>query len=382
MFFTSSTGSLLGTRPAFGALRKSGSSWVVDFVRTANDLAASSAAGASGCPVFGNHRDCRGMVQMVRLPKSGKIVVAQYFSPTAASRSGGIMVVSPSGTVEAHYWVPAYTSCLPNAPGCASPQLITLSPAVFSADPTSPRGDERFVMSYENRYPNDAQCQAVQEFSYDDNAKTIRPISAPIFPQRLRLGACDPQVSDAQHWHVIGGAAYDHEGHLWVQHSQGFGNPGVGPIVVYKKAGGKRKLETACAWSAGVPYGVPCSADVEVGNVRFGTGILEDPTSKTMYLVGFSNGQMWPVTRSSNCGGEVFTLQPGLLHDLGHLTGEPPPPNEARYAMRPVIDAARKRLYFPVETVEDCNRDANNDCAGFQAGVTRNQWLYAVQIDP
>src|SRR5262249_5386282 len=167
----SATGS--GEYPAIGFLRRSGSTWSFDgyagaggVSRTAGQLAAStsdtSLADAT-CPVVFLLRDCGGLDEIARLPQSGNLVITQYYG-APGSNSGGIVVVSPEGALLAHY---AYPTVYETGGSTA----LQGRPREIKADPTSPSGQDRFVVIFDtfdpSRPANDTESPfAAQEFSY------------------------------------------------------------------------------------------------------------------------------------------------------------------------------------------------------------------------
>lgn len=111
--------------------------------------------------------------QMAVLPASGNAVIGHYFGfGGTAVASGGLSVITPSGSLVAAYQIPNITPL--------SGTLTLAAVRDVEADPTSLLNKEQFSVIYDafgtGIHPT------IQVFSYNQSAETIAPVSVPCVP--------------------------------------------------------------------------------------------------------------------------------------------------------------------------------------------------------
>lgn len=223
-----------GVLPTIAAFKSVGGVWTLDPTRTwtADQLAASSSAGASAFPaainIYGEgYRKNLNTVEIAALPQSGHLAVTCYFGDVGHN-SGGVMVIDPTiGKVTAWYQFPDCTD--------SQGRRVYVAPRAVTADPTSAANDERFVVT-----PDVSAIDAnadrpfpVMEFAYNAGAGTITLKSQPVVPDSTGLGfLLNYNLTE-----------FDSNGNLYCPSHGGVGVLGpllAGPFHVYKKVAGSR----------------------------------------------------------------------------------------------------------------------------------------------
>lgn len=373
--FTSGWGSVTGKHgfPAFGSLAKRDGRWTVDLAarRWAIDLHDSSPEGAAACPASGDDAGCRSLAEMAQLPRSGRLVIAQYAPP-------GLMVTDLSGTVLAYRtWERIPDPCVPER------DLLRM-PREIDVDPTSQLGDERFVVIFDS---SDSRGQPLQEFRYDETARALVPVSAAVAAESAvhRAPACGTTVVTV--------AQYDRDGNLWV----GRGSMKVpGTLLGFlKRPHGTRAALERCSVTdptTGLdrPWGSPCMADIDTGLVSgVGAGqwsmpialhLAPDPASGALFDVGW-HGTVSILEPTPSSGAAAFTARTGVDLEIGNL--EPCQADEGmRMPSKGIVDASRRALWIPITVNEEVVPD---DCDFFTCdpatGRVRTQYLYRLSLD-
>lgn len=313
--------------------------------KTAGQIYAKGGLSASACPTHTNIHNqqvagCRGLAEMGLLPRSQKFVITQYFNyPDQSEYSGRIIVMNNDGTVAASYTYPN----IPDGKG----GYLHINPREVVVDPTSSGSLEYFSVIFD--VPGVAF--PLQEFAYNRSTNKIIPVSAPVLSgQKMANGA--PYRFET--------ALYDSLGNLWVTQADPNSLLG-GPIVVYIKNAGYRKLEnnTTCkvasTWN-GAGWGKACAPDRTVsGTGDYGQtrSFTQDPTSKTVFAATL-NGNLLRVKQSGS--GSSLTLKPLTPLNIGldklvdrntHYIG----------VRKGVVDTKNKILWVPVvqvATPQDC----------------------------
>jgi hypothetical protein len=363
--FASAWGSSTGRRgfPAFGSLVKRGGLWTVDFDarRWSDDLHRSSAAGAAACPATSDGDAwCGSFSEMERLPRSGRLVIGQYATP-------GLIVTDGHGVVLAQHTFEPLTDPT-GAP-------VVRLPREIDVDPSSAPRDERFVVIFDS--PN-GRGQPLQEFSYDDVARTLVPTSAPVAPQ----SGVHPVPGKKQHQMVL--AQYDTDGNLWVVHGPRVDAGALVGFVKSRTTGRREALEGACgprdAEGKERPWGSPCSADLDAGlsgSLPLFVNLVEDTKTGTLLGVGWG-GTVWRLERTPSRGGLAVTW--ASRADLFFDDLQPRGAGEFRSASKGIVDDAR-RLWVPVSTGEQV---VPAGCGFMECdpvtGARRSQYLYELDL--
>ncbi len=358
---------------------------------------------------------CQGPNDLAQLPQSKGIVQSLFFS----EGRGGVVVTDNTGEPLAYAESPGMCDACCNYDGvscpvaCANPPCCTVNgcntcprmlfPRDVTVDPTSPLGDERFIMLYEY---GDSRAEAVQEFRYDNDPPAIVPVSAPIFVETPpTCSASHDKNSSAHHWVK---PLYDDLGNLWVQRSLRYAG---GPFGVYLKnaASGQRKLETSCSYidpatSLPRPFGFVCKPDRDLG------GTITDPTitsslpgkgpwgsdmlattSGVILAVALGqseHGAVLPIERHSISNGELaFTFRLPIDLASSQLGMNP---QDTSHNTLAVMDTARNELWATVGLTEGpfcdtslpgCSTSCPSECLRYEACNESTTWLYRLDVD-
>jgi hypothetical protein len=300
--------------------------------RALNERACPELARATG------HSDCRGFGELVSLPSSGDLVVAQADGlvaiRVARPDAGGRFTAAITG----HYRYPAIQD----------PQTgddVDLVLRDLHADPTGERGDERFVVGLRDRGDEEGvRPLVIQEFRYDAAAGTIVPVSAPTIP--------GDQASEDGPFFGYSAAVYDRAGNLWAARHQWLAG---GKLAIYRNAEGGRKLGGPdCPYDPAAPissylttvgdrtvWGRGCRPDYDLFQAKdlpVIVGMMVEPAGDG--IVGLTlNGALLPVRASyqdgigfqignvvdaalrllPRAGGDVLQQHPGAFDANGHL---------------------------------------------------------------
>jgi hypothetical protein len=418
VIMNSALGSLAGlysadTFPAFGALSEEGGAWSVDALSLRTPLQLSQSDPTLG-PIACPNGDCKALAETAHLPASGRVVMTHYF--------GGISILEADGTILAHYSVPQ----VPDPCDTATPPVNMISaPREIDVDPTGTLGNERFVVVYDMYSTGHQVSQPTQEFRYDDGARSLVPVSAPIFPYTQGQPATPTSGPSCGAPVQVTIAQYDHRGNLWFARSTVLPNGAVqGPILVMLEdpVTGKRRMETDCSFldASGQPrpWGSHCLADLETGVASVTSGVpswklnpwtvslVEDAATGTMFAIQ-SDGQVAMVERLPTSQSDSLTLRPPMILGLGKLrpgngvcTGGTADGSwcnnanpwicgpqgqclaDSRGPTRGILDAPRRALWIPIATVEPIAPKLCGffECQ-FEVGELRDAWLYRIQID-
>jgi hypothetical protein len=359
-----------GTLPTIGQLHRADGRWGYDEAASRDaDRLAASAGEAPAAVAFppsapGRPRSSRGAAAIARLPRSGHLVVAQYFGTgvTAggtgggapeATDSGALLVVDVAGTVRASWQYPAVSVF-------GGP--VVVNPREVVADPSSAAGDERFVVVLDARTADGSVVPfPVQEFSYAAAGGVIAPRST--------------AVRAAQDGSRMETACFGADGTLYVARTAGDGLSAA-PLAVYPKVGGERGLVRRAPAVAGWPgtaWGATCAPDHLVGAVARG-GLVRsiglDPATGTVLLVGLS-GLVQALRPAGRGASMTFEVPRGL--DLG-LNGLRGPATHFVGVRRGCVDADRRALWVPA------NQLVLDDIAWPYPPFKLDQWLYRVDL--
>jgi hypothetical protein len=348
-------GALTSTRP--GAWRYDPtSSW--DAGRLAATLPTARAATAFPVKVAGGPRDSRGAAALARLPRSGHVVVAQYFGVTDSDRAartgqGALFVLDTAGRVRATWQYPAVS---------VLGQSVVVNPREVVADPTSADGDERFVVTLDARM-TDGQTAPfpVQEFSYAAGSGTIAPRST--------------AVRAAQDGTRMETACFGADGTLYVARTNADGLRAAA-LAVYPKIGGERGLVRRTpasgdwpnsSWATTCPPDHVVPATARGGLVR---GASYDPVTGTVLLAGL-DGLVQDVHPAGSGSRMTFTVGGGLELGLNRLRG---PATHYVGLRRGCVDARRRVFWLPA------NQLILNDLTWPYPPFKLDQWLYRVDL--
>ncbi|MGH3681610.1 MAG: hypothetical protein ACRDT2_15370, partial [Natronosporangium sp.] len=368
-----------GGAPVLGILTKldgrwrvaGGEGWTNQW--TGGQLRASAPpVSEQACPIAPNgtgDSDCRGLGEVIGLPYSGHLIVAQAGSP--GWYNGSLLALRLTGpepdgrftvTVTGHY-------LYPNIRDPQTGDFLDLAFRDLSADPTGGPDGERFVVGLQDLGDRDTDRPLViQELRYDPATGTIAPVSAPTIPGD-RFGEDGP-------WFGFSAAAYDLDGNLWAARHRGLAG---GSLALYRPGDDHAPLgRPDCRYDPAVPledyrtgagdqtvWGQGCRPDydlLQAGELVMLGSLLPDPGGGA--LVGLSlTGSLLPVRHSGR--GEDLTFEIGNLVDTG--LGLLPAATGASLHHPPGGFDATGRLWLPV--------------AQAQPGEPApDQWLYAVAV--
>jgi hypothetical protein len=340
---------------------------------TSSQIHAKGGLSAAACPaandnVFGQPTTwCRGLDELAVLPSSGKLLASQYIEDVynAGEHSGRIIVMTTDGSVAASY----------TYPNIANPAggYYSVNPREVDVDPTSSGNLEYFTVVFDV-VGNGAQAVSpIQEFSYNRLANQITPVSLPIL---------SGLVSPAGKQYRFETAKYDSKGNLWATQAV-TGELTGGPVVVYAKAAGSRKLETACAapngWS-GASWNSTCVPDRSAANTEtFGQArsFSEDPTTHTMFAATLS-GYLLRIKQAGSGAALALTTMPPINLGLDQLVD--------RYARavgfrKGVVDNKNRALWLPVVQTYSPSTCPTWPKTAPCAPQALDQWLYRFDLN-
>ena len=338
--------------------------------KTSEQIKAYGGLSAGACPSYANIfsqqvANCRGMAEMDVLPLAQKFVVSQYYPDTAnGQQSGRIVVMNTDGSIAASYTYPNISN---GAGG-----YYTVNPREVDVDPTSTGSLEYFSVIFDVANNGQPSIFPIQEFSYNRSTSQITPVSKPIISGQTN-GTSQYRFETAK---------YDSLGNLWVTQAVPNSLQG-GPIVVYSKINGARKLENTCAaaqpWT-GAGWNTVCAPDLTAGNTgTYGQtrSFVQDPQTKTMFAATISGYLMRVKQSGSGSTLALTTLSPvniGLdqLVDRGtHYVG----------VRKGVIDVQNRALYIPVTQVANPSTCPTWPGSTPCAPVSLDQWLYRFDLN-
>lgn len=272
-------------------------------------------------------RTPRGPVSIARLPRSGHVVVAQYFGdPRDGTDSGALAVLDLDGRLKAWWQYP------PTKP-LGVP--VVVNPREVAADPSSELDDERFVLISDCR-DGDHKTQPfpIQEFSYSATAGQIVP----------RSGA----VRAAQDGSRMETACFDAAGNLYVARTKADGLSAA-TMAVYPKLGSERGLVRRAPavgdWTQ--TFGVECAPDYLVSGTDRGglvRSLTIDPATGVVLAVAV--GGLLQAVRPAGSGAQMtFTVAASVDLGLGKLRE-----SSKRYVgvRRGAVDSDRRLLWLPI----------------------------------
>jgi hypothetical protein len=350
-----------GAWPVLGVVTAVDGRWRVTHRWTGRQLReAGGAAGAAACPPRTDttaESDCRQFSDLVVLPRSGDLIVAQQYGtgpdqppgpPSVPDGSvaglggtpggnGGIAAVRlgastadgpTTATVRQQF---TYTEV--RVPDLFGGTPLRVVPENVAADPTSVDGDERFVVTFRVVLPpgaNDGDGyhepgevhapRVIQEFSYDSGTAAIRPVSAPLVPgDRSGREGTGP-------FYGFSATLYDRHGNLWAGRADAVIGLVGGKLAVYTRENGRRRFATGECAAAGsavstavgaVAWGRTCAPDYDLrpaAATPTAHGLAEDPDTGT--VVSLAWGGHVQAYRPSGTGA-AMTFEVDNALDLG-----------------------------------------------------------------
>ena len=340
---------------------------------TASQIHAKGGLSAAACPtsvnnIYGQPTTwCRGLGELAVLPLSKRLLATQYVQDVynLGQHSGRLIVMDPDGTVEASY----------TYPNIANPSggFYSVNPREIDVDPTSSGSLEYFSVIFDIVDNGGQGVSPIQEFVYNRTTNVISPVSLPILSGQLSTSG-KPYRMDTAH--------YDAKGNLWVTQAV-TGELTGGPVVVYGKSGGKRKLETTCAapagWSGG-SWNSTCAPDRTAANTgAYGQSrsFTEDPTTHTMFAATLS-GYLLRIKQTGSGSSLTLTTLPTINLGLDQLVNRN---TQAVGFRKGVVDNKNRALWLPVVQV-----DGPTTCPTWPATspctpVALDQWLYRIDLN-
>ncbi len=323
-----------GAGPVFGVLTRQGGRWRL----------------AAQHPVTGAQPGAEGLHQVARFAGSGHLLVL----------GEKMSVLKLDGDYRPQV-VASYRHPL---------SQLRFSAAEASTDPTSVAGDERFVVGLEHGQMA-THPRVVQEFSYDQAAGAIRPVSAPLLPGHFHPAS--------ERSYSFDHAVYDAQGNLWVASSHG--KDGGRLHVFARGAAGRRPGSATCPFDPQRPMenyvttepgkrqvaGSVCPADFQVlqpKDLPASVGLVADLAGSTVISIG-GPGQVFAV-RAQGTGAQL-TFTVGNLVDVGRKV-LPIAPGDLLGHRAGAVDA-KQRLWFPVVHERPVN-----------PGAALTQWLVSVEL--
>ncbi len=347
-----------GELPSIGELALSTSGWRYDpeVSWTADALAARCPApiAATAFPSRGvGPRDNRGTTAAAVLPRSGHVIVAQYFG-SDGGRSGGLLALDRDVNRVRGAW--------DNPAVLVFGQPVLCHPRQLAADPSSAAGDERFVVIFDTF---DAAGRVVpfpiQEFSYRAETGTIRPVST--------------AVRAAQDGTRLELAVFLADGTLVVARTKPDGLSAA-TVVVYRKHRGERSLGRYPPADTGgdLDWGRTCQPDTAIAGTDRGglvRSLSVDPQTGRVFLAGL-NGLLQTVEPPADrASGQWRAAVPvDLALDLLRT------PQHYPIGIRQgAVDERRRLLWLP------CNQLTLGLTPWPVTPFALDQWIFAIAID-
>jgi hypothetical protein len=255
----------------------------------------------------------RELGELVALPRSGTLIVAQ----AAGRHSGSLLALRVAGPDPDGRYAAAVVDHYeyPEVPDPETGDYLDLTLRDLQADPTSERGDERFMVGFQDASdsPDRDRPAPVQEFSYDADAGTIAPVSAPTIPGDR----------DGEGGSLYGYSAtlYDRDGNVWAARHRWLAG---GKLAVYS-GGMDCPFDPAADPATYVTttddstvWGQACRPDYDIlqaQDLALITTLVQDPVGGE--VVGLALvGTLLPVRASGSGDGEL-TFEVGNLVDTG-----------------------------------------------------------------
>jgi hypothetical protein len=305
--------------------------------------------------------DCRRLGELVSLPGSGHLIVAQAGSP--GWYNGQLLALRLAGPDRAGRFTVtvAGTYLYPNVRDPETGEYLDLAFRDLQADPTGRPGQERFAVGLRDTADPDRPL-VLQEFGYDAATGQITPVSAPTIPGD-RAGPDGPLYGYAA-------AGYDQHGNLWAARHQSLAG---GSLAVY--TGGLDcpydpwQPPESYRTSAGdrTAWGQTCRPDYDLlagRELSLITNLIRNPAGGEVVALGLTGGLL-PIRASGPA--DDLTFHVGNLVDTG-LRLLPAAPG-ATLTHRPGGYDAAGQLWLPA--------------AQAQPGATGqpvDQWLYEVAV--
>jgi hypothetical protein len=345
--------SRFGQLPSLASLRTNSAGQLgLQTYKTANALAAASPRVALATESYSNSfgqpvTNSRGLCEMALLPRSGHVVVSQYFGDSQ-TQQGALMVIDQSGRVMASWQYPAATYDGWNVKALARE---------VETDPSSSYGDERFTLICDTFDPKNRVIPfPIQEFSYDARRGTIRPTSTAV-----RASADGSRMESAK---------YAPDGTLFVARTRSDGLR-ADRVAVYRKGALAARAPAGASWNTS-HWNVVAQPDQFVNGTDT-TGLARsmamDPKTGSVLIAGLS-GQLQALHGNPGSVRVLATVDLGLelLADRNtHAIG----------VRKASVDVTRRTLWIPIP--QTSNNAAN--AAYPHAPIPQlDQWLCRVDL--
>lgn len=207
---------------------------------------------------------------LVRLPASGQLIVLQEGGALTPLRVGGPDISGRyTVMVGETFHHPAGTD-------------VVMREA--HADPTSQHGAERFVVALDRP----GFLPAIQEFRYDEAARTIAVLSAPLVPGDANKEDLDEHKVPRPYWYHT--AVYDRTGKLWAARREGIWG---GKLAVFTR---DRCQPDAGGWARICP---PDYDIIQAAKLPAPQALVEDTVGGTMVLMA-ADGMLMPVRANAS----------------------------------------------------------------------------------
>ncbi len=341
-----------GQFPSFGSLsRTSGGGFTVSQRLTADQMARQTRATAM-MPAYQNAygesvHNSRGLCEMALLPRSGHIVVSQYFGDSSIYE-GGLVVIDAAGHVKATFQYPAV-----RYRGVS----IRCGVREVESDPSSKYGDERFVIVCDAVDPNNRVVRfPVQEFSYNARNGTIRPTSLPV-----QASADSSRMETAK---------YGLDGTLYVARTRADGLV-ADRVAVYRKGALASRAPVHAGWATNA-FNTVVRPDQFVAGTQATTlvrSIAVDPVTGAILTTGMSGtmqaltGRVGQVRVHAQINFGLDYLTNRSTHTIGVRKGS--------------VDAVRRALWVPIPQLTTAAADRSYPWGS----VPRlDQWLVRVDL--
>ena len=313
-----------GQLPSLASLRSNGAGRLnLQTYETGSVLASRSGTRAFTTEGYENTlgqavTNTRGLCEMALLPRSGHVVISQYFGDSQ-TQQGALVVVDQSGRILASWQYPVATY---------RGQAIKCLAREVESDPSSSYGDERFTLICDTF---DAQNRTIpfplQEFSYDARRATIRPTSTAV-----QASADGSRMESAK---------YAPDGTLFVARTR-FDGLRSDRVAIYRKGALAARAPATANWST-ARWNVVAQPDQFVNGTDT-TGLVRsiavDPKTGSVLMTGIS-GQLQALHGRPGAVRIVSTVDLGLnmladrnTHALGVRKGS--------------VDASRRILWIPI----------------------------------
>jgi hypothetical protein len=313
---------------------------------------------------YGTFADTRGLGECDVTPR-GFVVASQYFfDEVAGGHSGSLVVFDAVGRVAAFHGLPDATlqadATLRRADDSTvvvpRGTVLELSPREVRADPhTTAPEDQRFIVVYDAAAPDPERPGervvtpfSLQEFRFDETARTIVPTSDPIVTDRD--GRAD--TNDGSYLRS-NSTVYGPDGTLFVTRSATTGASSLlaAPMVVFRPGSLAGRPGTPAPWGTLVTPDAVLEAPSGASALTTIRSISFDDASSTVLMVGGVDARL-RAFRWNGWDGGAREITRYCDVDLGGVQLANPTPGYRMQIRQGAIDTSRRLLYVPLQGLQ------------------------------